>query len=94
MPFEEQAYAWGKNRQLHFALGRAAVTGPGPTESSGGVAVGVTPHLASKGLVLPEVLLPYAHRLAIRHVNVDFPMGLLVASVYLAVKEGPKGPTN
>ena len=91
---EERAIGWGVQRQFAIQTGRAASTGPGPSESSGGVALAVQQHIASTSVALEEPLQQFGHRVVIRKINVGFPGGLLVVSLYLDVKEGPTGPGN
>ena len=69
-------------------------TGKGPLGSSGGVCVGVQRHIPSRVVSLPKPVAPSSHRCVARHVNAGFPSGILAFSVYLDVKEGPKGLSN
>ena len=91
---EEQALGWADGHDLFASFGRAEAAGKGPLESSGGVCIGVQKHLPSKALALPESLDLFRHRCVVRHVNMGFPSGILVVSLYLVVKECPKGPSN
>ena len=91
---EERAIGWGARHRLAAQLGRAASTGPGPAESSGGVAIAVQPHIASASVAMEEPLQQFGHRVVIRKTNIGLPGGLLVASIYLDVKQGQTGPDN
>eukprot|EP00959_Pyramimonas_sp_CCMP1952_P110159 2304867-Pyramimonas_sp.AAC.1 len=83
--------SWGRRHGYHFSFGMAHSTGPSQQQSSSGAAVGVCTLLGSTPTAT-TIFDDYSSRVATRIVNVGFPKGLVVISVYLVTGKELSGP--
>eukprot|EP00959_Pyramimonas_sp_CCMP1952_P198076 4143145-Pyramimonas_sp.AAC.1 len=85
------ATRWCTRRGWHVAHGMAHSTGPGPTQSSSGVAVAVQQSIASEHVTSIE-LGGSTSRFVIRKAGVGFPQGMLFISAYFVTGFELTGP--
>eukprot|EP00959_Pyramimonas_sp_CCMP1952_P420799 8814903-Pyramimonas_sp.AAC.1 len=85
------AMSWGRRHGYHFSFGMAHSTGPSRQQSSSGVAVGVCTLLGPTPTAT-TMFEDCSSRAVARIVNVGFPKGLVVISVYFVTGKELSGP--